>query len=155
MKRMGIALLGLILLVNASQLLAAKTPGKAFSEKWKAENKRWIAYHLIGLQPEKLESAKRFVTEGLAPLGFNVLVLEVDYSFQFTSHPELETKGLNRQQARELVEVCRKHGLRLIPLMNCLGHQSWGGRPGALLKKYPQFDETPAIAQDDKKIYCR
>ena len=24
-----------------------------------------------------------------------------------------------------------------------------------MLKKYPQFDETPAIPQDDKKIYCR
>jgi hypothetical protein len=155
MKRIEIAVLAPIFLVLASQPLTAQTPGKAFSEKWKADNKRWIAYHLIGLQPDKLEHAKRLVSEGLAPLGFNVLVLEVDYSFRFKSHPELETTGLNRQQARELVEVCRKHGLRLIPLMNCLGHQSWGARPGALLKKYPQFDETPAIAQDDKKIYCR
>ena len=24
-----------------------------------------------------------------------------------------------------------------------------------MLKKYPQFDETPSIPQDDKKIYCR
>ena len=129
--------------------------GKAWSEKWKAENKRWIAYHLIGLEPDRLDAAKRLVVEGLAPLGFNALILEVDYGFQFKSHPELETSGLNREQARELAEVCRKHGIRLIPLMNCLGHQSWGAEPGALLRKYPQFDETPSIPQDDKKIYCR
>ena len=54
-----------------------------------------------------------------------------------------------------MTDVCRKHGIRLIPLMNCLGHQSWGAKPGALLEKYPQFDETPSIPQDDKKIYCR
>ena len=155
MKRMGIAVLVLMWLLAASLPLAAQTPGKSWSEKWKAQNQRWIGYHLIGLQPDKLEDAKRLVAEGLAPLGFNVLVLEVDYSFPFKSHPELETRGLNRQQARELVEVCRKNGVRLIPLMNCLGHQSWGARSGALLKKYPQFDETPAIPQDDKKIYCR
>lgn len=125
MKRMGIAVLVLMWLLAASLPLAAQTPGKSWSEKWKAQNQRWIGYHLIGLQPDKLEDAKRLVAEGLAPLGFNVLVLEVDYSFPFKSHPELETRGLNRQQARELVEVCRKNGVRLIPLMNCLGHQSW------------------------------
>ena len=155
MKRMGVAVLGLAVLLAASSPLAAQTAGKAWSAKWKAENKRWIACHLIGLRPDKLAGAKRLVAEGLAPLGFNALILEIGYSFPFKSHPELETKGLDKSQVRELVEVCRKHGIRLIPLMNCLGHQSWGARPGALLKKYPQFDETPSIPQDDKKIYCR
>jgi len=154
MKRMAVAALGLVVLL-AGLSPAAQTRGKAWSEKWKAENRRWIAYHLIGLRPDRLDAAKRLVVEGLAPLGFNALILEVDYGFQFKSHPELETGGLNKEQVRELAEVCRKHGIRLIPLMNCLGHQSWGARPGALLKKYPQFDETPSIPQDDKKIYCR
>jgi len=77
-----------------------------------AENKQWIAYHLIGLQPDKLDTAKQLVAEGLAPLGFNALVLEVDYSFQFKSHPELETNGLSKDQARELTEFCRSHGIR-------------------------------------------
>lgn len=59
-------------------------------------------------------------------MKFNVLILEVDYNFQFTSHPELECRGMNKEQARDLVETCRKNGIRLIPLFNCLGHQSWG-----------------------------
>ena len=155
MKRMGTAVLGLVVVSATSLPLAAQTPGKAWSEKWKAENKQWIACHLIGVKPDRLDTVEKLIVEGLAPLGFNALILEVDYGFQFKSHPELETGGLNKEQARELAEVCRQHGIRLIPLMNCLGHQSWGARPGALLKKYPQFDETPGIPQDDKKIYCR
>ncbi len=153
MRRIGVVVLGLVLF--ASSPLWGQTSGKAWSAKWKAQNKQWIASHLMGVEPGRLDAVKRLVAEGLAPLGFNALVLEVDYGFQFKSHPELGTKGLDKQQARELAEVCRKHGIRLIPLMNCLGHQSWGPRPGALLAKYPQFDETPGIPQDDKKIYCR
>jgi hypothetical protein len=155
MKQMSAAVLGLAVLFVASLSLAAEAPGKAWSEKWKAENERWVAYHLIGVKPDRLDAVKDLIVEGLAPMGFNVLVLEVDYGFQFKSHPELETSGLDKKQARMLAEVCRKHGIRLIPLMNCLGHQSWGARSGALLKKYPQFDETPSIPQDDTKNYCR
>lgn len=155
MKRIGAAVLGLVVLLVVSLPLAAQTSEKAWSEKWKAENKRWIAYHLIGLAPDDIDVAKRLIVEGLVPLGFNALILEVDYGFQFQSHPELESRGLNKAQARELADLCRQHNIRLIPLMNCLGHQSWGPKPGTLLRQYPQFDETPSIPFDDKKIYCR
>jgi hypothetical protein len=135
--------------------MTAKSPAQSFVEQWRAKNQQWTAFHLIGLSPDKLDSAKQLVADGLAPLGFNALVLEIGYNFPFRSHPELETRGLSPEQIRELVAVCHKHGIRLIPLMNCLGHQSWGARPGALLKKYPQFDETPAVSFEDEKIYCR
>ncbi len=155
MKGMGSAVSALILVLAGSLPLAAQTPISAWSDAWKAENKQWIACHLIGIGSEKLDAVEKLIVEGLAPLGFNAVVLEVDYGFQFKSHPELETGGLTKEHARRLAEVCRQHGIRLIPLMNCVGHQSWGPRPGPLLAKYPQFDETPSIPQDDKKIYCR
>lgn len=155
MKPIGVAVLALVVLLAAPLPLGAQTTGKAWSERWKAENKQWVACHMMSVGPDRLDAAKKLIVEGLVPLGFNALVLEVDYRFQFKSHPELETSGLNKEQARMLAELCRKHGIRLIPLMNCLGHQSWGPRPGALLKKYPQFDETPSIPHDDEKIYCR
>jgi hypothetical protein len=155
MKPIGAAVLALVVLLAAPLPLAAQTTGKAWSERWKAENKQWVACHMMSVGPDRLGAAKKLIVEGLVPLGFNALVLEVDYRFQFESHPELETSGLNKEQARMLAELCRKHGIRLIPLMNCLGHQSWGPRPGPLLRKYPQFDETPSIPHDDKKIYCR
>ncbi|MCR4413490.1 MAG: family 20 glycosylhydrolase [Thermoguttaceae bacterium] len=134
---------------------AAESSGKAWSQKWRAENRQWRAYHLTSPSGEKLPVTKTLIADVLAPMGINVLIVEVGYGFEFVSHPELEGRGLNKRQARELTDVCRRHGIRLIPLMNCLGHQSWGARPGALLRKYPQFDETPHIPLDDKKIYCR
>ncbi len=40
-------------------------------------------------------------------------------------------------------------------MFNCLGHQSWAANTSALLKKHPEFDETPHIPPDNKGIYCR
>jgi hypothetical protein len=100
MKRMGVGVLGLVVLIAATAPLAAQTSGKAWGEKWKAENKRWIAYHLIGLSPNQLDAVKKFIAEGLAPRGFNALVLEIDYGFQFKSQPEMGRRGLSKEQAR-------------------------------------------------------
>jgi hypothetical protein len=135
--------------------LMAASPNKPWLENWRKQNQVWRALHLIGPQPQRLSVTKRLITEVLAPMGFNVLILEVDYSFQYKSHSELECRGINKDQARDLTELCHQHGIRLIPLFNCLGHQSWGGTTGALLKEYPQFDETPHVSQDNKGIYCR
>src|SRR4029078_9567252 len=45
--------------------------------------------------------------------------------------------------------------IKLIPQFNCLGHQSWDKNTAALLKKHPEFDETPHVPKDNKVIYCR
>ena len=89
------------------------------------EEPHLASLHLIGPQPERMALTEQFVRESLVPLGINVLILEVDYGFQFTSHPDLECRGINKEQARKLAETCRNNGIRLIPLFNCLGHQSW------------------------------
>ncbi|MBM4094014.1 MAG: hypothetical protein FJ276_32095, partial [Planctomycetes bacterium] len=82
-------------------------------------------------------------------------ILEVNYGFKYQSHPELECRGLTKEQARDLADHCRRLGIRLIPLFNCLGHQSWGKNTHPLLKKYPQFDETPHVPESNEGIYCR
>jgi len=41
--------------------------------------------------------------------------------------------------------VCRKNNIEIIPQVNLLGHQSWAGKIGNLLKAYPQLDETPHV----------
>jgi hypothetical protein len=155
MKRALLAALLLFVASSAASPPLVKASDRAWLEKWRAENRQWRAYHLTGPSPGNLAAAKSLVADVLAPMGINVLIVEVDYGFRFTSHPELECRGLDSQQARELTDVCRKHGVRLIPLFNCLGHQSWAGSTFALLQKYPQFDETPSIPKDNKGIYCR
>jgi len=105
---------------------------------------------------DELALLKRAIAEELKPLGVNVIVLEVNSSFAYQSHPELgDPSGLNREDARDLAAFCRQNGMRLIPQYNCLGHQSWAQNMMPLLKKYPQFDETPEIPADNKGIYCR
>lgn len=118
--------------------------------------KEWRAVHLIVPRPERLPPLKRAIVEGLAPLGVNVIVLEVNYRFTFQSHPELQMDGaISRRDAKDLADLCRQHGIRLIPEFNCLGHQSWRETTFPLLIEYPELDETPQIPKDNPGIYCR
>ncbi len=92
----------------------------------------------------------------LAGVGVNVIILEVNYAFDFQSHPELRPNGgITRSRAREVAAAAKEHGIRLIPQLNCLGHQSWSRNTAALLTHYPEFDETPGHYPENKGIYCR
>jgi len=89
-------------------------------------------------------------------MGVNALVVEVDYNFAFASHPELSSPGaLTKEEARTLGDLCRANGIRPVPCLNCLGHQSWAKHTLALLDKHPDFDETPGKYPQNQGIYCR
>jgi hypothetical protein len=99
---------------------------------------------------------ERAIAGPIAALGVNTVVLEIGYGYAFQSHPELAQRGgVTREQARSLARVCRNKGIRLIPLFNCLGHQSWAKTTHPLLTQYPELDETPDIPKDNPDIYCR
>jgi hypothetical protein len=118
---------------------------------------KWRALHVIVFKTDKdLETLGRQVPQ-LAKLGINVLMLEVNYGFQFQSHPELRdsAKPITRAGARKLADLCRKHGIRLIPQFQAVGHQSWKSTTFPLLTAYPQFDLTPGAFPKNKGIYCR
>ncbi len=103
-----------------------------------------------------LPLVQRALVEQLAPRGVNLLIFEVNYRLAWKSHPELAEAGaLTVEQARGLATVCRSNRIRLVPLFNCLGHQSWVRRTGPLLTRYPEFDETPHLPRDNPGIYCR
>ncbi|HEY3283241.1 MAG TPA: family 20 glycosylhydrolase [Armatimonadota bacterium] len=123
----------------------------------KQETKPWCGVHLMIPNPKGLPLLKRAIAEVMAPLGINVLVLEVDYSFDYKSHPEVKngTDVITKEQARDLAALCKEKGVRLIPQFQCLGHQSWDKFTGPLLTQHPEFDETPQIPKDNPKIYCR
>src|SRR6266516_4580634 len=63
----------------------------------------------------------KFIDEELAPRSVNVLILRVDYGFQFLSRPEMaDNRGLSKEQAQKIAAVCRQHHIRIIPLVNLL-----------------------------------
>lgn len=113
--------------------------------------------------PARLDDFLQFIHKELASRGVNTLVLRVDYNYQFESYPELrDTAALSKQDVKRLVAVCKIDGIRIIPQINLLGHQSWEGSLGKLLQVYPEFDETPSVKLPAKyqwpnpdRLYCK
>ncbi|MBM3215349.1 hypothetical protein FJZ36_10595 [Candidatus Poribacteria bacterium] len=116
----------------------------------------WRAVHIMAPGSEGMPLLRRAVDEVLAPLGVNVLVLEINYGFDYRSHPELRaSRSVSRNECREFADLCRECGIRPVPMFNCLGHQSWAKTTFSLLTQYPQFDETPDLPKNNPDIYCR
>jgi len=113
--------------------------------------------------PQAVDQFVTFIDEELATRDINVLILRVDYNYQYTSHPELrDSVALSEQDVKKLVASCREHGIRIVPQINLLGHQSWAGRTLNLLEKYPEFDETPSVKMPEEYewpnedgLYCK
>ena len=112
----------------------------------------------------ELDTFLKFIEEDLAPAQFNLLILRVDWNYAYESHPELrDPNPLTKEDARRIVQACRKHGIRIAPQINLLGHQSWAQETYALLKHYPQFDENPSVKTEEHysdwpnpyRLYCK
>lgn len=114
-------------------------------------------------KPAGVDSFLLFIKNELAPRKVNTLILRVDYNFQFTSHPELrDENALSMTDVKKMVTLTREHGIRIIPQINLLGHQSWAEKVGNLLKVYPEFDETPHVKMPAEykwpnadSLYCK
>jgi len=152
MLRKSILLLTLIMLavcLNADPGIDELLPVRGFS--------------IAAPGPQGVDQFVAFIEDELATRDINVLILRVDYNYQYKSHPELRDKeALSEQDVKKLVEVCGKHGIRIVPQINLLGHQSWAEGIGNLLKEYPEFDETPSVKMPEKYewpnedgLYCK
>ncbi len=127
----------------ASPLLAAATTNEA-----------WRGVHLwLDNDPDALALVKTL--PALAAAGANTVVVEVNYSFEFQAHPELRNpKFVTRATAHQLAAAARNCNIRLIPEFNCLGHQSFGGKTGPLLRLHPEFNEASSLTLTNKNVYC-
>lgn len=119
------------------------------------ESRPWLGVHVLITSQDKTPE----LTEAVGPmakLGINAVVAEINYGYEYESHPELRAANPgSKEQIAKLVAECRKHHVRLIPQFQCLGHQSWRGNTFPLLLKYPQFDETLGQHPENEGIYCR
>jgi len=112
--------------------------------------------HLAAPMPDEIPLAERFIKEALPKEGVNTLVLEINYRYQFAKHPEVvDANPLSRDDVQRLAAASRAAGVRLIPMINLLGHQSWARTTFGLLRGHPEFDETPGKYPDNQGIYCR
>jgi hypothetical protein len=115
----------------------------------------WVGIHILMTTKDKTEQLTEQIGN-LAKMGVNSIVTEINYGYEYQSHPELRSRNaIGKKEIKELVAACRKNHVRLIPQFQCLGHQSWKGNTYPLLTKYPQFDETPGEHPKNKEIYCR
>ena len=112
-------------------------------------SKPMIGFHTILKNHEDVPAMLRVIEEGLAPRGFNTLILEARY--QFTCFPEYSMGTVNYQDVRQISDACQRHGVRLVPLFPCLSHQSAEKRtsPYPLLRLHPEFMETPHMLDAD------
>jgi hypothetical protein len=134
---------------------ATTQPKFKWLKTWQSTNPVWRGVHLMAHTDDQLGKLIEQLPN-YAAVGVNVIILEVNYNFQFQSHPELcAAPGISKARAKEATAAAHAHGIRLIPQFNCLGHQSWSKNTLPLLVKYPQFDETPGQYPDNKGIYCR
>jgi hypothetical protein len=114
-------------------------------------------------RPAAVDNFVKFIKDELAPRQVNTLILRVDFNYQYESHPELrDSVALSKADVKKIVNVCRDNKIRVIPQINLLGHQSWAGTIYALLRVYPQFDETPHVKMPEKYswpnadgLYCK
>jgi len=113
--------------------------------------------------PGGVDQFVTFIENELASRKVNVLILRVDYNYQYKSHPELSNEiALSEKDVKKIVAVCAENGIRIVPQINLLGHQSWAEGLGNLLKEYPEFDETPSVQMPEKYewpnedgLYCK
>jgi Glycosyl hydrolase family 20, catalytic domain len=126
------------------------TVGPKSGEKWKA-------VHLLGYSNDSDLTELGAIIPKLDTIGINVIILEVDYNFQFQSYPELRNgkEQITKEGAAKFADICRENNITLILEFQCLGHQSWAEETFPLLIKYPQFDLTPGAFPGNKDIYCR
>ncbi len=114
-------------------------------------------------KPDRVDDFVKFIDEELAPNQVNTLILRVDWNYEYKSHPELKDEvALSEGDVRNLVQICRKHQINLVPQINLLGHQSWASTAYSLITVYPEFDETPQVQMPEKYewpnadgLYCK
>lgn len=143
-------LLGVVTVPNDAIVASAATPAQRPQGGYRGLH---LISHRSDAELERLGNQ----LPALAKMGINLLILEVNYNFQYQSHPELRAgeNPITKDGAGKLVGICRQLGIRLIPQFQCLGHQSWQQRTFPLLTKYPELDLTPGAFPDNKGIYCR
>jgi N-acetyl-beta-hexosaminidase len=125
-----------------------------FSQEKNEESQPIRGFCIVAPSSTQLDRFLQFVSKELVPRKVNTLILRVDYNYEYKSHPELrDANPLTKTQVKQILDLCKKNGIMLIPQINLLGHQSWANHLNNLLTVYPQFDETPHVKMPEKYVW--
>ena len=100
--------------------------------------------HLLSAK-DALKFLGKLIDRILAPLKVNHIVLQTD-KVAWTSHPEVvdPQNYMTPEDVRKLVEIARRHHIKVTPLVQSPGHLEWAFRD----KRNLEF------AEDPEKPYC-
>ena len=124
-------------------------------------NLSWKAKGIVLTAPlsNEIDDVIELIEKYLKPRGFNIIVMQLRYRFQFKRYPQVwGYDPLSYDDVKKLLSVCKKCNIKLIPKMNLIGHQSGfpneptdgilhghneklADIPDGLLRAYPDFDE--------------
>lgn len=147
----SLAILAATWVVVAAMQSAARADGPPTSDR------PWRAIHLLNHTTDDALAKLAKQLPKLSELGINCIILEVNYGYEFESHPELRqgNRQISNEGAKRFLEACRAHQIDLVPQFMCLGHQSWAKNTFPLLTKYPELDLTPGAFPGNEGLYCR
>jgi len=111
--------------------------------------------HVMGGGEASIPALGKLIGEIAPALGLNWVILEIDGGFQYASHPECaDANPMTKASAQKLAALARQQRVELVPMYNCLGHQSWHADTGALLRAHPEFNEAPDLDPSAEDFYC-
>lgn len=139
------------------------------------ENKTDLNWNIKGIVltaplTDEIDVVEEFISEYLNKHGFNLIVMQVRYRYQFQSHKNVwGYDPLSYDDVKRLVKVCKENGIALVPKMNLIGHQSgihndptdgilhghntvMGDTSDGFLREYPEFDEQK---EEEEILYAR
>lgn len=122
-----------------------------------AQAQNIVGIHLLNYNSDEDLLKLMDKVEGLSEKGINTIFLEVDYHFDFKSHPELiqTDHPITKSVAKKFADYCSQFGIKIVPQFQSLGHQSWAENTWKLLTVYPELDLTPGAFPNNDSIYCR
>src|SRR5437588_6960586 len=83
----------------------AESPASTWLSSWRTANPVWRGIHLGAHSDRDLDALIKELPK-LAAAGANAIVLEVNYSFDFQSHPELRPpEYITKARAQDLARV--------------------------------------------------
>ncbi|WMJ21801.1 family 20 glycosylhydrolase [Paludicola sp. MB14-C6] len=119
----------------------------------------FVGFHTRFGNHEAVDGLIKLIHEGLAPMGFNALILELNPGYSYRCFPEYSNGTVTYEDLQFIKETCDEQNIKVIPLFQCLSHQceNFGdGKPWPLLVAHPEFIEQKDFIEGGEwpDIYC-